>query len=882
MSDNILRLKVDSKEYDANLKRAAQGLLQLEAACRKTGGILNVLEDENRDFIRSLGQMDTQATNTKGALREMTQTIMDLTTVYRRMSDEEKQGEFGRELSKQISVLEQRAGVLRDTMDDVNATIKHSASDTRTFDQISASIQGLVSSFQIVTGSAELFGIEIGDNVEVLAKLQSAMAVTSGLTQGQNLLQKQSAVMMGLSALQAKALAAAQALNGKNTAIATAAQVAFNLAAKMNPYLILATAAVAAGVAIVAYTQKTKAAAAETKRLQEESKRLRETEAKTQAALGQAVGDTLAQYRSLQAQWSLLKNASERNQWIHDNANAFKQLGLHVNGVADAEKVLVTMAPQVVAALRAVAEAEAYNDLYKKAVKDRAEKWEFRVKSRTTGDYVASVSDADRTSRGTISDEWKAAGITNKDYTYTARNPALGSGSVRTVDYFRLTQSGEEKLLAYRKKMAAETNSALKKRYDEQVDMFGDAYEKSIKKAAEAKSKISNLFTPTSVGPSPVSRTQNSVNEVVKEEEIFPIGSVKQLEQELSNLREQQKLSTSAEEWMKYADAIETVNNKIKKITETTQDLSSVTGSNIQSFISDLQNQIKSAPIGSELYNNLTAQLADANSFANILKEYVSKGIDIADLPTAELWKKILLGDGDTISDEVWSAVVADLNAKLMSIGKTQKTLDFHSGNLSDLKTEEKNNDKMQQLGATLSRLGSSLSSINSGLQNMGVKLPEKITTAINAITGLAQVINGVSSIIQLFGSGSQTLNTAAVNANTTAIIGLISSLNLNTATNAIPFFASGGIAHAANGLHISDGSSHFVPGSSFSGDKVPALLNSGELILNRAQQGNLASQMMDSGSSDGELVTSITAEQLYILLNNYGRRKGLGKLKFG
>jgi hypothetical protein len=47
------------------------------------------------------------------------------------------------------------------------------------------------------------------------------------------------------------------ALESNATKGATVAQAAFNLVAKANPYILLATAAIAAGAAIYAFTQKT-------------------------------------------------------------------------------------------------------------------------------------------------------------------------------------------------------------------------------------------------------------------------------------------------------------------------------------------------------------------------------------------------------------------------------------------------------------------------------------------------------------------------------------------------------------------------------------------------------------------------------------------------
>jgi hypothetical protein len=64
------------------------------------------------------------------------------------------------------------------------------------------------------------------------------------------------------------------------------------------------------------------------------------------------------------------------------------------------------------------------------------------------------------------------------------------------------------------------------------------------------------------------------------------------------------------------------------------------------------------------------------------------------------------------------------------------------------------------------------------------------------------------------------------------------------------------------------------VGGNKFSGDKVPVLANSGEIILNRAQQNSIAGQL---SSSAGEAATGVTVrgEDLYISLGNTLRRRG-------
>jgi len=83
--------------------------------------------------------------------------------------------------------------------------------------------------------------------------------------------------------------------------------------------------------------------------------------------------------------------------------------------------------------------------------------------------------------------------------------------------------------------------------------------------------------------------------------------------------------------------------------------------------------------------------------------------------------------------------------------------------------------------------------------------------------------------------------------------------------------FASGGtVPHAANG--------YFIGGSHFSGDVTPIMANAGELVLNKAQQGNLASQLQGGGMQNLNLTATIKGEQIRLALNNNGRRTGRGE----
>lgn len=70
------------------------------------------------------------------------------------------------------------------------------------------------------------------------------------------------------------------------------------------------------------------------------------------------------------------------------------------------------------------------------------------------------------------------------------------------------------------------------------------------------------------------------------------------------------------------------------------------------------------------------------------------------------------------------------------------------------------------------------------------------------------------------------------------------------------------------------------VPGNSFSGDNLTANVNSGELILNRAQQNTLAAQLRQQNSNNKSYQPSyVSGEQIWVAMNRYLKRSGQGEV---
>ena len=123
MADSILRLKVESQEYDNKLKQAAQGLTRYADECRKVGGTLEVVEKETLDYVRALGQMDTTSRTATGKLAEMKKAFTELSVVYKNMTDQEKSSTFGKALAASLDELKGRIGESKVQLDDINKSI---------------------------------------------------------------------------------------------------------------------------------------------------------------------------------------------------------------------------------------------------------------------------------------------------------------------------------------------------------------------------------------------------------------------------------------------------------------------------------------------------------------------------------------------------------------------------------------------------------------------------------------------------------------------------------------------------------------------------------------------------------------------------------------
>ena len=152
---------------------------------------------------------------------------------------------------------------------------------------------------------------------------------------------------------------------------------------------------------------------------------------------------------------------------------------------------------------------------------------------------------------------------------------------------------------------------------------------------------------------------------------------------------------------------------------------------------------------------------------------------------------------------------------------------------------------KEVKLTETMGSISNGVGSLVGGIEKLGIDIPDGLKDVLSGIQGITSILSGISAIL--------------------TVIEAVSS------ADAIIPFAKGGIVHAAGGF--------VVPGNQYSGDLVGAALSSGELVLNRAQQGVLASALQSSNSGGHNLTPYLDGEVIYLGVKNMFNRKGEGEI---
>ena len=177
MADVITRLKVESSEYDAKIKRAAQGIAHLERSLKSSGKSFADASRQETEYVRALGQMETVSSTAKGKINELTQAFTELSMMYKQMSDQEKQSPIGQALSQSLDQLKGRINETKGQLSEVNKELGNTASEGSATGGV---LEQLAGKFGMSTKEAGLLGAALAAGKVALEAFEKTMQSAEG------------------------------------------------------------------------------------------------------------------------------------------------------------------------------------------------------------------------------------------------------------------------------------------------------------------------------------------------------------------------------------------------------------------------------------------------------------------------------------------------------------------------------------------------------------------------------------------------------------------------------------------------------------------------------------------------------------------------------
>ena len=885
MADSIVRLRVDTKDYDANIKTARQGLLQMEQACRKVGGTFEYVEKAELEYVRALGQMETKSQSVKGKIGELTAAYTDLRAEYNRMTDAEKSSEFGKALNASLEQMKGRIAGNRQEFQNISGEIGNT----------SGVLHKLAGKFSINIDALKIFDMGLSAIGTALGVAKDAFfASEANVDAWQSTVE--SAESVYTSFLTAINNGDISGFLSRIDQIVQAAREAYNELDTLG-------------------TMRT-VQSPQTSAQQTENERLR----------------MMIQTRRYIAPTDGRKASMKNGQLLTDAQ--MKRIEQQLQG--GMRKIVVLNQNEIKQTNRAI------NALYNKAAQENGmSQREFRkgvsswaefsknmegYKKYTDWNEQASIKFAKQGGRGFVDydknnpyvkyKKWGTFAVDNENGTYhqlvgliKQRDQQMGQTYAQQAQGYRAINRAEGITTRGMRGSghsgggggggnteADRAAEQVKKAQQDVADTItrwkaglikNEDYDKAMQ---QAQSKLADAYLNAANVTGNAKYTQGFKDAAEKASSLaagidYENEQQKEAAEAARKLKAaQEKLAAAQEEAanaQKSGDlgAFYQAQKKIKAAGGTVAPVNagdfSATTANISAYIAHLKEEISKSDIGSDLYNKLTENLADANAFSGVISEIVKKGVKLADIDPQALGKRIL--SGENIEDMDWETIQDALNEKFKEMEVDPIKINLNTGDIS--KDEEGDDKEWDKFKDKYGKLTSGLSQVASGLQQVGIKIPDEITRVISVMQGIMTVIQGVETVISIFSSSTQTANTVAVGLNTAALAANTAALATNSVSNFLPFANGGIVGRAAGGM--------LIPGNSKSGDRLRMPVssggfigvNSGELILNAAQQNNLANGLQGAaGLRNLQLSAVIHGEDIMLVIDNVGERRGDGE----
>lgn len=886
---NILKLKVDSNEYEGKIKRAQQGILHLSDSLHKAGKSFADADKEQLAFIQELGKMETVSKSAKGKVNELSAAFVEMKMMYKQMTDEEKASTPGKALTESLDQLKTR---LKDTKEQL-ADVKREMEGT--FDNVKIPDAGGLGDFKdmmsvfggnMMTKAAELgtqalsaLGQEI---VETTKRSMQLSAESEGIRLAfdrlnrpgllDNLREATHGTVNDIELMKAAVRFEDfnLPLDQLGTMLAFAQQKAKDTGQSID-YMV-DSIVMGLGRQSVKILDNLGLSATDIK------ERMKETGDMT-VAVGDIIREQMANagdYVETASDRAAKATAEYENQLVElgdqiretfgvgsmEEFNMYlktelaKTIKFTIDWFNDA-KIAINNVWNAYTELTAPIDA-VYNKVEEIANSNAITRWMLKIESLVNPllhvySLVKSIGNELGLGGGGggLGNAFQRVSQLNGNRPHEGTFTVVRDGSGKVLS---ATSNGKDVTAQYIKNNQPAAATDDKKKKGGGGRGGGSKGETDQEKAAKMVANAERTYAETM--QKEALRLESGIDDelAAKKKEL---SAQERLFDAYNDAYATYKDPKYKDEISKTADKIKALGVEIKGMedavkaakvkVEMAQGLSGFNAQTMNAWMQGRQSDLSKAEYGSDEYSKIQGNIADMTTIKTLLEQAMQAGMDAADLNLEPLWEKVF--DFENVPDDVWQNLVDQINEKLAELNIKPIEIDFKTGQVKKQAKEMKTD--WQAAASAIQSVGTAMSQI----EDPAAKV---IGTIAQAIATIALAYSQASLQAAELGPWAWIGFTATGLATMLSTIAAIKSATKGG-------FAEGGI----------------VPGNSMSGDNLRTSdygISSGELILNRAQQGVIA-DALEHGESSQNSQPYINGEMIFLGLQAYTRRSGMGEI---
>lgn len=331
-------------------------------------------------------------------------------------------------------------------------------------------------------------------------------------------------------------------------------------------------------------------------------------------------------------------------------------------------------------------------------------------------------------------------------------------------------------------------------------------------------------------------------------------------------------LVKDTEEWKLHNDKVNEAAKKIKEIEEEREKYTEGSSNYLNDLLNKLKNQKDNLSPNTEEWDKVSKKIAVIERLIENI-DNKNKLISLENAmsvqpPTIASLREVIrllteLRDNFPIGSELFNEYADEIKyyEKLLKLA-TPNTVD------TGIVDEDKKWQSFNQTMANTSTIANALfNTFKEGSEITAASILQMISTTLPAIGSLISAISALTAAEAVEAGVAATGKAVSTSKHWIEAIAAVASLGAVVAT-AISAASKPNLQRFAEG--------GIVGGSSFTGDRVPAMVNSGEMILNKTQQARLFKIANGGAPGDNAVTFHISGTDLVGVLNNTSRKNKL------